>query len=404
MTPRPFRPRLRGLLLTGGEPRFLAADITRGPAIDSEAGVDPLWWPPSKIPGRFMTSYLAERGRLASATPPPAGSERPVRGRAGRSDLESAQRRSKRPPVRRSARGRLCRVAGPANGAPASRDASQPSGTAGGGTAARRARARPRSRRRPATRSPGCSPSRRSRDAPRPARRRAAARPRARRRRPSARRGSPSSSGKVRSERDHLPRVAVGERRDAHGHVLQQLGRARRPRRRRPPDRTAGRGRRRPASRPRRAPSAGPGSRSARARRRRAASAIRSAAASTSRCAGRGRARRRPTSVLCSSVGATALSATSPPSSRPRRAASSGRASTSCDSATRQAVAAEQPRRPRPGSSQRGAAPSAAAITAAGLLAAQRRRTRAPRPAARSRHTPYSAARASARAASSGNA
>jgi sulfide:quinone oxidoreductase len=77
LTPHPFRPRLRGLLLTGSEPRFLTADITRGPAIDSEAGVDPLWWPPSKIPGRYMTAYLAERGRLASVTPPPAGASVP---------------------------------------------------------------------------------------------------------------------------------------------------------------------------------------------------------------------------------------------------------------------------------------------------------------------------------------
>jgi sulfide:quinone oxidoreductase len=63
VSPRPFRPVLRGLLLTGGEPRYLSAKITRGPAIGSEADVEPLWWPPSKIPGRYMASYLAERGK-----------------------------------------------------------------------------------------------------------------------------------------------------------------------------------------------------------------------------------------------------------------------------------------------------------------------------------------------------
>jgi sulfide:quinone oxidoreductase len=58
VTPRPFRPRLRGLLLTGDGERFLTADVAGGRAtseVDSDLG----WWPPVKIPGRFLGPYLA---------------------------------------------------------------------------------------------------------------------------------------------------------------------------------------------------------------------------------------------------------------------------------------------------------------------------------------------------------
>jgi sulfide:quinone oxidoreductase len=63
VNPQPFRPVLRGVLLTGAEPRYLSAHITRGPAIDSEAEAEALWWPPSKVPGRRLAHYLQERGK-----------------------------------------------------------------------------------------------------------------------------------------------------------------------------------------------------------------------------------------------------------------------------------------------------------------------------------------------------
>ncbi|HEY2788424.1 MAG TPA: FAD-dependent oxidoreductase [Gaiellales bacterium] len=59
VTPRPFRPHLRGLLLTGDGERFLSADIAGGPGGASEADSEPGWWPPVKIPGRFLGPYLA---------------------------------------------------------------------------------------------------------------------------------------------------------------------------------------------------------------------------------------------------------------------------------------------------------------------------------------------------------
>ena len=59
VTPHPFRPRLRGLLLTGDGERFMAADIGAGCAAESEVDSEPGWWPPVKIPGHFLGPYLA---------------------------------------------------------------------------------------------------------------------------------------------------------------------------------------------------------------------------------------------------------------------------------------------------------------------------------------------------------
>jgi sulfide:quinone oxidoreductase len=55
--PEPFAPRLRGQLLTGLGPTYLRA----GPGQDPQDSVafNPLWWPPSKIAGRYLAPYLA---------------------------------------------------------------------------------------------------------------------------------------------------------------------------------------------------------------------------------------------------------------------------------------------------------------------------------------------------------
>ncbi len=62
VTPKPFHPVLRGLLLTGDLPRFLRKtdDV-------SEAAVEPLWWPPAKVAGRFLAPYLAHESLTSSA-------------------------------------------------------------------------------------------------------------------------------------------------------------------------------------------------------------------------------------------------------------------------------------------------------------------------------------------------
>jgi sulfide:quinone oxidoreductase len=84
ITPKPFTPVLRGLLITGGAPLYLRAEPQRLPrqatvAIDarplrrsarevSSAAGQPLWWPPAKIAGRYLGPFLA------TARPQPLGS------------------------------------------------------------------------------------------------------------------------------------------------------------------------------------------------------------------------------------------------------------------------------------------------------------------------------------------
>jgi sulfide:quinone oxidoreductase len=58
--PRPFRPVLRGALLTGGELQYLRHELSGGRGETSAAAAEPLWWPPAKIAGRHLAPYLAQ--------------------------------------------------------------------------------------------------------------------------------------------------------------------------------------------------------------------------------------------------------------------------------------------------------------------------------------------------------
>jgi sulfide:quinone oxidoreductase len=85
VSPKPFTPVLRGLLMTGGAPVYLRAEPQRLPraktvAIEatplrraareaSSAAAQPLWWPPAKIAGRYLGPFLA------TARPQPLGSQ-----------------------------------------------------------------------------------------------------------------------------------------------------------------------------------------------------------------------------------------------------------------------------------------------------------------------------------------
>ena len=94
ITPAPFHPVLRGLLLTGGAPLYLRAEpqrLAREATVAIEAGADrwssrdasaaagqALWWPPTKIAGRYLAPYLAtarpsplSSGVLADRVPAP---------------------------------------------------------------------------------------------------------------------------------------------------------------------------------------------------------------------------------------------------------------------------------------------------------------------------------------------
>jgi sulfide:quinone oxidoreductase len=68
--PQPFRPILRGVLLTGGPARYLRADISGGAGDDSTISGEALWWPPDKIAGRYLAPYLSRQvGDAADVMP-----------------------------------------------------------------------------------------------------------------------------------------------------------------------------------------------------------------------------------------------------------------------------------------------------------------------------------------------
>jgi sulfide:quinone oxidoreductase len=73
----PFRPLLRGVLLTGRGAWWLRSDPAGGGG-DGDVAGHALWWPPSKIAGRWLAPYLAERD-AGSAGEPPRGRALEVR-------------------------------------------------------------------------------------------------------------------------------------------------------------------------------------------------------------------------------------------------------------------------------------------------------------------------------------
>lgn len=70
VTPHPFRPVLRGLLLTGAVPRYLRSELTGGYGETSVVSDEALWWPPAKVAGRYLTPALAALGALPSPASP----------------------------------------------------------------------------------------------------------------------------------------------------------------------------------------------------------------------------------------------------------------------------------------------------------------------------------------------
>ena len=96
--PQPFRPILRGVLLTGGPARYLRADISGGAGDDSTISGEALWWPPEQdlrtLPRAVPQQPDRRRGGRHAGT------------RARDTDRDPARRdRSRRPTPRRRALG-----------------------------------------------------------------------------------------------------------------------------------------------------------------------------------------------------------------------------------------------------------------------------------------------------------
>ena len=136
--PRPFRPVLRGLLLTGGEPRFMRAEVSGGED-----------HPPAGVHPRALVAAEQDRRPLARALPRPA----PRRARAG---ARRARGGGRGPHARQPPRADRARARRP------------PRGRAGRRSRAGRALAGERRRARPAPRRRGGGPGpRRARSCPR---------------------------------------------------------------------------------------------------------------------------------------------------------------------------------------------------------------------------------------------
>jgi sulfide:quinone oxidoreductase len=58
--PRSFRPVLRGQLITGSESRFIRTDLSGREGDRAQTSPETLWWPPSKVAGRYLAPYLHE--------------------------------------------------------------------------------------------------------------------------------------------------------------------------------------------------------------------------------------------------------------------------------------------------------------------------------------------------------
>ncbi len=69
VTVEPFRPVLRGKLITGDESLHLRADVAGGGGAE-EASLDCLWWPPHKISGRYLAPFLSHGEVHAEPEPP----------------------------------------------------------------------------------------------------------------------------------------------------------------------------------------------------------------------------------------------------------------------------------------------------------------------------------------------
>jgi len=69
--PQPFRPVLRGVLLTGRGRHWMRSNIAGGGG-EGETARHALWWPPTKVAGRYIAPYLQAlaEARDAGAAPP----------------------------------------------------------------------------------------------------------------------------------------------------------------------------------------------------------------------------------------------------------------------------------------------------------------------------------------------
>ena len=67
ISPRPFEPVVRGMLLTDDKPLYMVARLGAGQEPSSEVSDRPSWSPPVKIAAKYLARYLDERDRDSTA-------------------------------------------------------------------------------------------------------------------------------------------------------------------------------------------------------------------------------------------------------------------------------------------------------------------------------------------------
>ena len=66
LEPQPFRPVLRGLLLTGSAPQFMRHDLSH-PSDTPAVSLNELWWPPAKIAGHYLGPLILSLDETGTA-------------------------------------------------------------------------------------------------------------------------------------------------------------------------------------------------------------------------------------------------------------------------------------------------------------------------------------------------
>jgi sulfide:quinone oxidoreductase len=68
VTPKPFHPVARGMLLTGDKPLYFSADVTGGHGFSSDVSDRPIWSPAAKVPAKYLAPVLEAYDREGAVT------------------------------------------------------------------------------------------------------------------------------------------------------------------------------------------------------------------------------------------------------------------------------------------------------------------------------------------------
>ncbi len=76
LEPQPFRPVLRGMLLTGSAPQFMRHDLSH-PEETPTVSLNELWWPPAKIAGHYLGPLILSLDETGAGEAEAEAEERP---------------------------------------------------------------------------------------------------------------------------------------------------------------------------------------------------------------------------------------------------------------------------------------------------------------------------------------